>query len=1024
MAKYILGIDLGSNSLGWAALSCEGERPAGILASGVRVFAAGAAGLDRGRDESNAAARRVARLQRRQTDRRRRRIGKIYNMIAAFGMLPPAKSAEGRMHALTELDQTLSKKFGADEKLPYLLRALALDKPLEPFETGRALFHLAQRRGFISNRKSRKESDDERGKVKSGITTLAGEIKGSGARTLGEFFARCDPRETRIRGRYTSRQMYLDEFDAVWSGQRVHHPSLMTDERQIQLKRAIFFQRPLRDQRDQIGDCDLEPTQKRAPVWHPLAQRLRLLQEVNHMRLVDGTGASRALDREERPLVIARLECGDMPLRELRKLLGLGRSVDINLDRGGKKALIGDRTAEKMREVFQHHWDAMTGDERLEAISDLAGDLDDRSLAEKASTRWGLNELNADRYPEVALETGKYLSLSLKAIGRLLPHLEQGCDIATARKREYPEVFRTEVRDLLPKVDDLKDIRNPAVRRSLSELRKVVNALIRRYGKPMEIHIELARELKAPAPERRLKWDRMRRLEDERSEAAARLLREVGDPKPSAADIEKWRLADECNWRCAYTRRGFSKQQLFGSGEIQVEHIIPFPLSLDDSFANKTLAYSSANALKGNRTPRATFAGTAEWDEILEEVRQFKGPMRDHKLKRFQWTDEQVAEMLQDFTARQMNDTRYASRLAARYVSCLYGGLSDASSRQRVFVSPGQVTAFLRRLWSVGGLLSEDGKKTREDHRHHLVDAVTVALTGPKWVKRLAEAASQAQAAGRRKFASIEAPWAGFAEQVRAELDRTVVSMRVDRKVRGPLHKETYYGLIGGPDGEPKTVVRKPVHALSMAEVARIVDERVRERVQLQLNLLQQGGAENTRKLENNWPTLPTREGGEVSIKRVRICIDKKPRPVGAGPRRRNVVGGDFHHFEIFKHTDSRTGRVKFGRAAVSIQEAMERVKNHQPVVRRDHGDGAEFLFSIAKDEVLEIERQGVRSLVRVRTLEANDGRIGFSALTDARPWIEKNKNRERLTVPRLMAELKCQKVSVSPLGEVRYCRE
>ena len=112
LAKYILGIDLGSNSLGWAALSCEGERPAGILASGVRVFAAGAAGLDRGRDESNAAARRVARLQRRQTDRRRRRIGKIYNMIAAFGMLPPAKSAEGRMHALTELDQTLVRSSG------------------------------------------------------------------------------------------------------------------------------------------------------------------------------------------------------------------------------------------------------------------------------------------------------------------------------------------------------------------------------------------------------------------------------------------------------------------------------------------------------------------------------------------------------------------------------------------------------------------------------------------------------------------------------------------------------------------------------------------------------------------------------------------------------------------------------------------------------------------------------------------------------------------------------------------------
>jgi CRISPR-associated endonuclease Csn1 len=1021
MTNYILGIDLGSNSLGWAALHCEGETPTGILASGVRVFSAGATGLEKGSDESNAAKRRVARLQRRQTDRRRRRIGKIYGIVAGYGMLPAAKSPQDRTVALTELDRTLSKKFHADEKLPYVLRALALGGSLEPFEIGRALFHLAQRRGFLSSRKSQRESDEERGKVKSAITTLSKEIANSGARTLGEFLASTDPSETRIRARYTSRPMYVHEFEAIWAAQREYHPELLNDERYKNLKQAIFFQRPLRDQSDLIGDCELETSEKRAPVWHPLAQRFRLLQEVNNMRLIDGTGTARALDQNERALVIARLEQRDMTLRELRKLLGLGRGVEVNLDRGGKKALIGDRTAEKMRAVFQHHWDSMTGPERMEAISDSAGDLDDHSLAEKAQRRWGLNELNAEEYSKTALETGKYLSFSLRAIERLLPHLEQGSDVTTARTKEYPETFRTEVRDLLPKVDDIKDIRNPAVHRSLSELRKVVNALIRRYGKPTEIHIELARELKSPRPEREQKWDRMRRLEDERKDAAAKLLKDVGIERPSGADIEKWRLADECNWRCPYSRRCFSKHQLFEAGEVQVEHIIPFALSLDDSFANKTLAYVSANALKANRTPWGAYADAPEWDEILQEVRQFKGSFGAHKLQRFQWTDEQVAEILDDFKERQKNDTRYASRLAARYVACLYGGLSDESGRQRVFVSPGQVTAFLRRLWGIGGLLSDDGKKTREDHRHHMVDAITVALAGPKWVKALADAANLARAAGHRRFASIQAPWDGFAGDVRTMLDRTVISVRADRKVGGALHEETNYGVI---DGGSKFVVRKPVHKLTIGEVERIVDDRVRDRVRLQLNILHQ----NIKKLENDPPTLPTRHGGEIKIKKVRIRVAEKPRVIGKGIRERRVVGGDYHHFEILKRTDPGTGRVKWDFAPVRVQEAMDRVKpprtkSQQPLVNRDHGEAVAFVCSIAKDETLEVEKDGVKKLVRVRTLEA-DGRVGFSSLTDARPFMEKNKNRERLTVPKLMTELKCRKVSVSPLGEVRYSRD
>ena len=974
-------------------------------------------GLESGQDESNAAKRREARLQRRQTDRRRRRIHKIYRLIASWGMLPEARTPEDRTGALTELDRLLAVKFQAHDKLPYILRARALDGKLEGFELGRALFHLAQRRGFLSNRKSERETEEERGKVKAGITTLANQIKESGTRTLGEYFSRLDPAESRIRGRYyTSRSMYLNEFEAIWAAQRPYYPTLLTQARRDQLAHALFFQRPLREQSELIGGCDLEPGEKRAPAWQPLAQRFRLLQEVNHLRLSDGSGFGRALTEEERALVIERLEQGDLLLREFRKLLGLGRTVQVNLESGGKKALVGDRTTAKMRAVFHHHWDAMDGTQRMEAIADLAGGLDDTSLAAKAAQRWGLNELNAQEYAETALETGKYLSLSLKAMEKLLPYLEAGSDVTTARMAAYPASFRTEVRDTLPKVTgELKEIRNPAVVRALSELRKVVNALIRRHGKPEEIHIELARELKAPRPEREKKWQRMRQLENERDSAATLLEKELGINRPSGADIEKWRLADECNWRCPYSRRGFSASQLFNSGEVQVEHIVPFSRSLDDSFANKTLAYVSVNAIKGNRTPREAFAGSAEWDEILEEARHFKGPLARHKLQRFQWTEEQVGEMLGDFTARQLNDTRYSSKLAARYLACLYGGLSDATGKQRILVSPGQVTAFLRRLWGIQGLLSGGETKTRDDHRHHLIDAVAIALTGPKWVKALTDAAQRAHEAGRRRFASIETPWAGFTAEVRAALEGTVVSARVIRKARGALHEETLYGVIQHPEHGRVTVKRKPVHALSKDEIEHIVDGRIRERVQFQLNIHPQ----NIKKLERDPPTLPARGGKEIPIRRVRIWNKEEPRRVGAGFRQRNVVGGDYHHFEILRVADPKSGKTKWGFKPVGIHEAMERVKAKRPVVNRDHGAGAEFVCSIAKGETCEIEEGGARKLVLVQALEATGSTVGFKGLTDARPYGAANKNRERYAISVLMGKLKCRKVAVSPLGEV-----
>lgn len=661
--------------------------------------------------------------------------------------------------------------------------------------------------------------------------------------------------------------------------------------------------------------------------------------------------------------------------------------------------------------MFKHRWSELTAVEKLEAASDLVGDLPEEELAEKAERRWGLNPLEAKEYASIGLPVSTYAAFSLKAMERLIPRLEEGSDPTTAITAEFPEFYQVEVRETLPPVQ--KDIRNPAVVRALTELRKVVNGLIRRYGEPQEIHIELARDLKAGKEERERRFQEMRRREAERQVAAERVCRERGG-QASRQDIQKWLLAEECRWRCPYTQRGFSAAQLLDSGEIQVDHIIPFSRSLDDSFANKTLSYASANAAKGNRSPREAFEGTPGWESILEEVRHFEGPYKRAKLRRFLARSEEIEGMLSDFTSRQLEDTRYASRLAAKYVACLFGGLWDDTGR-RVHVSHGQATAYLRRLWALDGLLSDEGRKTREDHRHHAVDAVVIALTGPRHIQVLTEAAVRASREGRRRFASIEAPWPGFVEEMRRRLRSVVVSYRVDRRVGKQMHEETHYGRIQHPEHGLVTVCRKPVHLLSPKEVSAIVDRRVRERVELQLGI-HEGKA---KALESDPPTLETRDGRRIPIRTVRIMTAEAPRTVGSGLRARNVVGGDFHHFEILRR-GAKTGELKYEMRAVSEQKAMERVQAKQPVVNRESPDGADYVCSIGKADTLEVATEEGTRLVVVQSLEATTNRIGFKSLNDARPYSQANRNRERKVIGPLFSEMRCRKVTVTPLGEIR----
>lgn len=252
-----IGIDLGSNSIGWAVVSDNS-----ILSSGVRVFPEGINRVKGTVEESKNLKRRLARQVRRQYFRKRIRKNILWGLLEKEGMAPSTED----LKAWREMN-------------PYTLRDKATEEEVTPLEFGRIMYHLSQRRGFKS---SMKGADNEEGKIfdgdlkigKIGITQTEQGINTGGYATLGSYLNSLNPHEERIRNRYTTRKMYRQEFEIIWNVQKAFQPNRYNEDLYNQLGHektgVLFFQRPLRSQKALIGKCTFERNKPRIPSSHPM----------------------------------------------------------------------------------------------------------------------------------------------------------------------------------------------------------------------------------------------------------------------------------------------------------------------------------------------------------------------------------------------------------------------------------------------------------------------------------------------------------------------------------------------------------------------------------------------------------------------------------------------------------------------------------------------------------------------------------------------------------------------------------
>jgi len=909
---------------------------------------------------------------------------------------------------------------------------------------GRVLFHLSQRRGFKSNRKETKKTakeNEDLGQVKADIHALELAIKEAGARTIGEYFAGLDPHTEKVRRRWTARKMFEQEFALIWAAQVVHHGSLLTQELYDRVHELLFFQRPISAQKHLVGTCELErgddkhPPKRRAPWATMAAQRFRMLQKVNDLVVIDTKNqTSRKLIKEERGKLYQLLDReGTQSFTSIRKHLDL-KGTTFNLEAGGDKDLPGNRTQKSMRKVFGIFWDEFTEGKQNQIIENWRNSESDDLLIQEAMEHLGLDAEAAAVLAKEAPQAD-YCSLSLTAIAKLMPLMMSGRSFKDAETEIYGSRFSgLAVHDTLPPVREaLPTLRNPAVERAMTELRKVVNAIVREYGKPYEIRIELARELKKPRQERVKTTTANRKREAENKAIAAKILKECGIANPSRGDLEKAKLFVECGGICPYTGRSIPFSQLFQDSEFDVEHIIPRSRYPDDSFQNKTLCYLPENREhKRNQTPFEAYSNNPDvWAQILSRVVKWSNP---GKLSRFKLQGERE---LADFSARQMNDTRYTSVLAGRLLAMLYGGRdveTDNGNRQVIFASSGAVTATLRRSWGFERILQaivspEPGEtrgKPRTDHRHHAVDAITIALTRQSVIQAMANASAfEPWQPGTRTWRRVPEPWTtpDFIGNLTEQVAKMTVSHRPEHKVSHEMHKGTNYGKPRKEGG--KTVVHNRVSLASLRakdihDDDCIVDSAVREAVRQKLGEL--GDDPKKLSIVGNEPVLPSRNGKTVPIRKVRVRETKNALQVGKGLRERWVASGGIHHVELFVTRDERR-KESWVSSVVQVPEAYERMRRKVPVIaRRIPASDAAFLFSLCKDDTVELTRDGKLQLVRVKLFydQGDSCSICFVPLNDANLSKDhRARGIEWYARPSSLQKLNARKVVVDLLGKV-----
>ncbi len=940
-----LGLDIGSNSVGSAWIDTEQQ----IIQPGVSVFPAGVEDDDKKRGAPKNQKRRLARSQRRGIRRRATRKRELRLLLTEKGLLPADSEELAAIFSPSNRDE-------ADRWNPWVLRRKALTHPVSPYEFGRILIHMNQRRGAVGiqvaiedeDKKGKSEEAKEATKVKNAIGDLHAAMQDRQAETVGQFIAdlmdeRRNPIPSKdgkyyhdpVRNRLDSFEFHADretirhEFSTLWERQRSFDgplAKLLTDALKLEFDNpaesairrhqgAIFGQRRTYWNTGTLGRCDLEPTDHRCSIADMYAQEFRVQETVNNLRIRARGEAYRPLEPKERELVIEALRKQKTASpTTIRIALGINKKQDkefytLNIEQADADRSVNTdwfyRTI--VHDVFtEEAWLGMTEKQRDSVNRGiLRFDPDKKEHVERlrrsAMKWWDLSPDAADKLIEACKKRPKIekrLNLSRCAIRNLMPYMRKGLTVTEARREfaENPDNDATPLqrvryafnitdalRTLLAKLvggESAKELlsyrtmtkadrhfmekhpnqlppapmlANPVVRKAIHEVRRHVIAHMRRFGrKPDRIVIELTREAKQTAMVRNRILARNRTREKARKEIIEDFRLEGKSRNQQRAAVDRVFLCRQQCGACAYSGKPITERMAAEGTDLEIDHIVPMSRSQENGMDNKVLCFRETNRLKGNQTPKE-WLSTGEFEQLEARLSHFEKP-KPKKGDVFskgayvrKWENlHRDPEPLDKFANSQLTDTAYAATQVGDYLrDALYG--DEDGSKRRIFFTKGKYTAMLRKDWQLFQSLpspeTDDkdeqrrrqeqealGEKNRGDHRHHAIDAVVIALTGPEIIKDIARLAAEGEQYRertghwpRRDPLPPPKPWKSVKQFRRHVLSTLfgrfdsadedgrktdgvaeggtalIVSHRpVKRKITGAFHEETAYGTVRG----------------------------------------------------------------------------------------------------------------------------------------------------------------------------------------------------------------------------------
>lgn len=871
----ILGLDIGITSVGWCVLDNEKHKITGL---GVRIFTKAENPKD---GASLALPRRQARSARRRLKRRRARLDEIRSMMIYEGLA----SSESEIDAIFD---HVTEKQGS----PYQLRAEGLDRLLVNREWIRVLLHIAKHRGFQSNRKSAEKSDKETGFLLEGIKENETRLQQKRYRTAGEMlwrdekFAVCKRNHGGSYSHTLPRSLLDKEVAALFAAQRKLGNRFASEDFEKRFRQVFTYQLPFASGNDileKVGFCTFEKDKKRAPKMSYTAGYFTLLTTLNHLRIfdctVDGRSGERGLNRSERDTLVQLAHKKDtLKYSDLRKALQLPNSSRFiglsyqgsqaeDISAAEKKSLKVMLGYHQMRKAFgkegQALWESFCGNtELLDAIAwILTCEKSDAAIRDALQKLFLQKQINLKAAEWLlSLSFQKFQHLSIEAMQKIIPGLKKGLTYDAACQEagyNHADVNSVQKQRFLPSLEEYtlncgEEIRNPVVTRALGQVRKVVNAVIRKYGALSQIHVELARDLAKPFDERK----KIKKIQEENHAERERLVKDItttfsnvfsSQNLPRGGDVLKYRLFREQNGVCAYSQIPFDRHRLFEENYAEIDHVIPYSRSFNDSMSNKVLVLCSQNRNKGNRTPWEFFGSDANrWYSFCDWVRvTIKNSQKQRNLLRTDFQESASSDMKE----RNLNDTRYITRFAANWLRSNLLFAPDAP-KNPVRTMTGRFTALLRGRWGLAKL-----KDREKNNLHHALDAAVIAAASQGMVTAVGEYAEKrelsklkVESSGKHYREPFPEPWPGFrselkvllsgnpqetlkeihlpdnySEEEKKNLRPIFVSRMPERKATGKVHDDTVRSIRQRPSDQRGCVSRIDLRGLTPAALETMV---------------------------------------------------------------------------------------------------------------------------------------------------------------------------------------------------------